>query len=322
MPEIRSFASLRARPFLMDQIVRPVKAGRIVHAQLFAGQEGTGKRAAALLVARALNCEGKGEKPCNACASCLQFLSGNSPRLIEIEPVRNSIRVEAVRDLIEKVHLRPDGGHLCVIINHADRMNENAQNAFLKTLEEAPEYAVFFLITSKPSSLLPTIRSRCALVRFAPLADETVEEALLEMGVDRAEARQASAEAGGSIGLAYARAMDEKYHALRERALDALKSVRTKADVAEAFYRIKGDKEQADTIIQIYESCAERLMRCQASDGSAPDEYINELDRNGIRGERLLNAVIRCAKRINGYVAYQSAMEMLFWDAVSQEDLD
>ena len=322
MPEIRSFASFRARPFLVRQIMRPVKAGRIVHAQLFAGPEGTGKRAAALIAARALNCEGSGEKPCDACASCLRFLSGNSPKLIEIEPIRNSIRVEVVRDLIEKVHLRPDGGYLCVLINHADQMNESAQNALLKTLEEAPEYAVFFLITDRPSSLLSTIRSRCALIRFAPLADETVEETLREMGVEPSAAHKASVEAGGSIGLAYARSKDEKYHALRERALNALKSVRTKADVAEAFYAIKDDKEQSDTIIQIYESCAERLMRHQTGDTSASDEYINELHQNGIRGDRLLNAVIRCAKRLNGYVAYQSAMEMLFWDAVSQEDLD
>lgn len=322
MAEIRSFASFRARPFLVNQIMRPVKAGRIVHAQLYTGPEGTGKRAAAKIAARALNCEGTGEKPCNECPSCLQFLSGNSKRLIEIEPEKNLIKVEVVRDLIEKIHLRPDSGYLCVIINHADRMNESAQNAFLKTLEEAPEYAVFFLITDRPSSLLPTVHSRCAAVRFAPLADETVREALAELGVDEAEAKEASRESGGSIGIAYARSTDKKYHELRNRALGVLKSVRSKANIAEAFLAIKGDKEQANTIIQIYESCAERLMRYQTGDASAADEDIKVLCQNGIRGDRLLNAVIRCAKRLNAHVAYQSAMEMLFFDMVSQEDLD
>ena len=76
MPEPSSFSEFRARRFLTEQIMRPVNTGRIVHAQLFAGPDGTGKRTAALLAARAMNCEGEGEKPCNRCPSCLQFLTG------------------------------------------------------------------------------------------------------------------------------------------------------------------------------------------------------------------------------------------------------
>lgn len=145
---------------------------------------------AALLAARAMNCEGEGEKPCNRCPSCLQFLSGNSPRLLLIQPEDGSIKVDVIRKVIERVSLRPDAGHLCVIIDQADRMNESAQNALLKTLEEAPDYAVFYLLTAKPSSLLTTIRSRCAMFRFAPLDDETVVDALVQRGIPQIRQRK------------------------------------------------------------------------------------------------------------------------------------
>ena len=85
----------------------------------------------------------------------------------------------------------------CVIIEEADCMNQSAQNALLKTLEEPPEYAVFFLITQHPSVLLPTIRSRCTLVRFAPLEDEEVEEILINRGVSEEKARSIAPMARG-----------------------------------------------------------------------------------------------------------------------------
>lgn len=321
MPQLLSFSELRLRKFLAEQIMRPVKAGRIVHAQLFSGPKGSGKMSAALFIARAMNCEAKGERPCNVCPSCLQFLSGNSPRLMVIAPEKNAIKVEQIRAMIDQIYIRPENGLFCVIIDDAHLMNESAQNALLKTLEETPEYALFFLITDKPSSLLPTILSRCAVMRFAPLTDAEVEEALVSKGIDRIRAKAAAENAGGSIGKAISQMEDEGFISLKKRALDALASVRKPSDAAGAYMKIEKDKDASRKILEIYESTAQALMRAQSGMETLSEEIMIRMDRNGLRGERLLKAVIDCAQKLKANVAFQSSMEMLFFDIASQEDI-
>ncbi|MBQ4156811.1 MAG: DNA polymerase III subunit delta' [Clostridia bacterium] len=309
MSEMKTFSEFRARRFLKEQLMRPVKAGRIVHAQLFSGPEGTGKHTAALLVARSMNCTGAGEKPCNACPSCLQFLSGNSPNLIEIKPEKNLIRIGAVRDdILKKISLRPDTGKLFILINEADKMNENAQNALLKTLEEAPEYAAFILITDKPGALLPTIRSRCALYRFAPLNEEETAEILIQNGVDDEKAVLEAQSAEGSPGRAISRIKSEAYQELLKRAISALESIRKKSDVAAAFSKIEQDKESGNEILGIYEFYARRMMRGEMGENKR------------LQGGKLLESVIYAKKQLKANVAYQSVMEILFFDAASQEE--
>ncbi len=320
MPSLKSFSDLRARPFLAEQLMRPVETGRIVHAQLFQGPKGVGKHSAAELCARAVNCTGESTKPCNACASCLQFLSGNSTRLISVSPEKSAIRVDAVREIIEKINLRPASGKLCVIIDDAHLMNENAQNALLKTLEECPDYCVFFLITDKPDALLPTIRSRCSRYRFAPLGDNDVAEILAEMGVDTDTAESVAPEAGGSAGKAYESANDENYSELRRRAVRALLSAKKPSRVAAAFNIIKDDKDDARRILDIYETLARRLMLVSAGAKDNDDENVNALIKGGVRGENLLYSSVECARRLSSNVSYQSAMEMLFFDMARQEE--
>ena len=310
MAEIKTFSEFRARRFLLDQLMRPVKAGRIVHAQLFEGPDGTGKRTAAHLLARSMNCTGLGEKPCNACPSCLQFLSGNSPNLIEIFPEKNTIKIGAVRDeILKKISLRPDAGKLFILINEADKMNENAQNALLKTLEEAPEYAVFVLLTDKAGALLQTIKSRCALFRFAPLAEEDVYEILLNNGVDEKRARNHAKTAEGRAGRALERIKSETYKELSNRALSAIQSVRRRQDVAQAFLRIQDDKDNGFEILEIYEFFSRRMM-C----GDMGEE-------ERLKGSKLLESVINAKKQLKANVAYQSVMEILFFDVAGQEEI-
>ena len=309
MPEIRSFSEFRARRFLLEQLMRPVKTGRIVHAQLFEGPDGTGKRTAANLLARSMNCTGFGEKPCNACPSCLQFLSGNSPNLIEIFPEKNTIKIGSVRDeILKKISLRPDSGKLFILINEADKMNENAQNALLKTLEEAPEYAVFVLLTDKAGALLQTIKSRCALFRFAPLTEEEVYQILLDNGIDENRARENAKTAEGSPGRALERIKSETYKDLSNRALSAIESIKRRSDVAQAFNKIQDDKEAGWEILEIYEFYSRRMMRGEMG------------EEKRLRGSKLLQSVINAKKQIKANVAYQSVMEILFFDVAGQEE--
>lgn len=320
MREVKTFSDLKVRSFLLDQIMRPVKAGRIVHAQLYVGLKGTGKHTAALLTARAMNCQGMGERPCNECPSCKQFLSGNSPRLLEVAPEKGSIKIEPIRDLIERIYVRPDVGYLCAIIDEADKMTNSAQNAFLKTLEEAPEYAAFFLLTEKPASLLPTIRSRCAMIRFAPLQEDMVREALENMGIPPDTAVVSAKESGGSIGYALRFAESESDQKIRERALQVLLELNRNSDVASASKKLGKEKENADMIMKTYELCAHRLMRARLGVEIADDPVTEKLMKAGVRGELFMSAVIRCEQRFRSNVSYQASLEMLFFDILNQED--
>lgn len=309
MPEIKSFSEFRARRFLLEQLMRPVKAGRIVHAQLFEGPDGTGKKTAAKLLARSMNCTGAGEKPCNLCPSCLQFLSGNTPNLIEIKPEKNVIKIGQVREeILKKIALRPDTGRMFILIHEADKMNENAQNALLKTLEEAPEYAVFILLTDKPGALLPTIRSRCAALRFAPLNEEETAEILINEGVDEKRAMEEAHLSEGSPGRALSRIESETYKELYARCMRAIESVKRRKDVAQAFLKIADDKDSGRDILEIYEFYARRMMR-----GELGEDH-------RLKGGKMLESIINAKKQLKANVAYQSVMEILFFDVAGQEE--
>ena len=129
----------------MEHLMRSVQAGRIVHALLFTGPRGTGKHTAANLFAQAIFCTGA-DRPCGACPACRRVLAGVHPDLHRVVPdEKNAIRVDAIRDLVDELSMRPyEGGYHVAIIDRADRMNANAQNALLKTLENPVGDVMFF----------------------------------------------------------------------------------------------------------------------------------------------------------------------------------
>lgn len=140
---------------------------RISHAYLFSGERGTGKTTIARILAKALNClEGIQPEPCNRCNNCLQVGSDSFLDLIEIDAASNT-SVDDIRDLREKVRYRPSTGRYKVyIIDEVHQLSRSAYNAFLKTLEEPPDHAIFVLATTDPHKVLATIRSRCQHLRF------------------------------------------------------------------------------------------------------------------------------------------------------------
>lgn len=152
----------------MEQLMRSAQAGRIVHALLFAGPHGTGKRSAAALFARAALCQSAdADKPCGVCPACKKCLAGTHPDVHVVAPEKSTIKVEQIRTLIERLSLAPyEGGRKIAVIERADRMGESAQNALLKTLESPTGDVLFILLTEAPGALLPTVVSRCLQLRF------------------------------------------------------------------------------------------------------------------------------------------------------------
>ena len=207
------FATVAGHRRLLTLLARAVAAGRVPPALLLAGPQGVGKRRVAQALAEALNClepvatgDG-GQDACGACGACRKIARGMHPDVLVIEPGETgSIKIEQVREVIDRAQYRPfEGRRRVVIVDDADAMVPQAQNALLKTLEEPPPGSVFILVSSVPDTLLQTVRSRCPRLRFAPLLPVDVASVLVrDHGYAQADAAAAAVDADGSVGRALA----------------------------------------------------------------------------------------------------------------------
>ena len=183
-------------------------AGRVPGAYLLAGPEGIGKRKLALEMAKALNCASAEARPCDRCPTCAQMTKGVHPDLHVITPsgASEQIKIDDVRHLIGRLALRPFSAAMQVaILDGADRLTEEAANSLLKVLEEPSARVRFLLITAQPARCLPTVLSRCQLIRFAPLPHEVVQRLLIEPhGCEPSLAAQVARLGRGSVSAALA----------------------------------------------------------------------------------------------------------------------
>jgi DNA polymerase III subunit delta' len=205
-----SWHLVRGHDRVVESLRSSVRQGRLPHALLFAGPAGIGKRTFARKLAQALLCETRREAdldPCETCAGCLQMEAGSHPDFIEAAKPedKHELPISVIRDLCDQFTLKPArGGHKVAILDDADDLNEEASNAFLKTLEEPPPGAVLILIGTSPELQLETIVSRCQVVRFDPLAEPEIAALLIEKGVakDAADAARLAALGEGSVSRA------------------------------------------------------------------------------------------------------------------------
>lgn len=219
-------------------LARAIQAGRLTQGYVFAGPEGIGKQLFARGLAQSLLCTERLAdrlEPCGQCPACRSFLAGSHPdfHLVQRDAGKRELTIDKLigsREQRGKVGLCHDlslhalqGSRKVALINDADTMNDETANALLKTLEEPPERAVLMLIASHDDALLPTIRSRCQVVRFDPLPDELVAELALKQGLaaTEADAIALAGLAGGSLTAA-AQLAAPASRQLRQRLLSQL----------------------------------------------------------------------------------------------------
>src|SRR5687768_13866869 len=190
-------------------LMRTLESGRLPGALLFTGEEGVGKKLFAVELARALNCpKPKNNQGCGECGPCKRAANFNYPSASEAEDFKAIIWsdhpdlglvvapkrllvVEQMRQIEREANFRPyEGKARFFLVEEAHKLNDPSANALLKVLEEPPHTSHIILMTSRPAMLLPTIRSRCQMIRFSPLAAEEIETHLVQDKVANAgEAR-------------------------------------------------------------------------------------------------------------------------------------
>lgn len=207
--------------FGQDQAIAALReaylADRLPHGLIFSGPSGVGKATTARAMGKLFLCEKpKGDSPCGKCDSCRVFDSGNHPdyHVITKELIRYhdktgkskgiDLSINVIRgELIEKAAMKTVNGRGKVfVVEQAELMNANAQNALLKTLEEPSGRTLIILLTDQPGALLATVRSRSRMVQFVAMEEKVVQRELTRRGIDAAEAAEAARFAGGSLGLA------------------------------------------------------------------------------------------------------------------------
>jgi len=218
---VSGFDALIGQDQQVRQLMEALRKGNVPHAMLFTGEDGIGKRTAAVIFAMACLCEARrtypgrdNTNPCGACRSCRNILSGNHPDVHQVQPSGAHIRIDQVRALCRGLTLKPyEASVRVVLISDAHLMNAESGNALLKVLEEPPADTKIILTAPRTDDLLPTIVSRCRHLRFNPISRNRLETYLMEnRGVDPENALIIATLAGGSIGRALSIQDDDWVH--------------------------------------------------------------------------------------------------------------
>src|SRR6188768_4243561 len=189
----QNFSTVVGQSHITTTLKNAIKNNQLAHAFLFCGPRGVGKTTCARILAKTINCEnvGKDGEACNECHSCVSFNDGISLNIHELDAASNN-SVDDIRSLVEQVRFAPQAGKYKVyIVDEVHMLSSSAFNAYLKTLEEPPPYAIFILATTEKHKILPTILSRCQIFDFNRIkTDDMVKHLMMIAKKEKIEAEE------------------------------------------------------------------------------------------------------------------------------------
>lgn len=296
---------------------------QVSHAYIISGEEGMGKRMLANAFAMALLCDEGGTSPCGKCHSCIQFATGNHPDISWVTHEKASIGVDEVRaQLVEPMLIKPYHSRFKVyIVDEAELLTVQAQNALLKTIEEPPEYGVVMLLSANPDIFLQTIRSRCTMLKMVPLPDEQIRQYLLKQGAPSAQAEICAAFARGNLGKAIGLSKSEEFAHMRELLVGMLAKVR-KMELSEMMEFIRQLKEDGLDNAGTLDFCElwyrDILYRMATGDSNrlifkSEKDVIEKLAREGDyrKLQQVVDAIAQAKVRLNANVNFETTMELV-----------
>ena len=310
---------------IIQYIQNAVTEDKVSHAYILNGEKGSGKKMLANLFAQTLQCEKGGAEPCHECHSCKQAASGNHPDIIRVTHEKpNSISVDDIRVQInEDIQVKPyNGKYKIYIVPDADMMTVQAQNALLKTIEEPPAYAVILLLTENADSLLPTICSRCVMLKLRNIKDQLVKKYLMEqLQVPDYKADVCTAFAQGNIGKATMLASSEHFNEIKDEAVRLLKNIDTMelGDLVEAVKRISAYKIEITDYLDILMIWYRDVLIYKATMNIDRLIFSEEIDsirerakKSSYEGiETILEALEKAKARLRANVNFDLVMELL-----------
>ena len=310
---------------IKDHFRNAVQTGKVSHAYILSGEAGMGRKSLANAFALNLLCEKGLPDPCMQCHACKQVLAGSHPDLIYVTHEKPaSIGVDDIREQInDTILVRPYSSYYKIyIVDEAEKMTVQAQNALLKTIEEPPSYAVIILMTTNEEAFLPTILSRCIKLKLRPLKDQTVSSYLMEsMGIGESQADIYAAFARGNLGKAIHLASSEEFKLLYREILNLLKHVKEMDLVMLLDYIKKMQEENLDLdecldFMQLW--YRDILMYKVTKDMNClifKEEYttVSKLCQNSsYEGlETILNAIDKAKARLAANVNTELALELM-----------
>lgn len=319
------FADIIGQKMIKEHLQNAIRTDSVSHAYIICGERFSGKEYIAKIFAMALQCEEGGDDPCNECHACKQALSNNQPDIIHISHEKpNVISVDDIRNQINKdIVIKPYACNKKVyIINEAEKMNPQAQNALLKTLEEPPAYAVILILTTNLDALLPTILSRCVVLNMKPVEDSLVKKFLMEeVHIPDYKAEVCAAFSRGNIGKAKILASSEEFDKIKTEAIALLKHIddMDASEISKAIKQISEYKVEINDFLDILAIWYRDALMFKATNDANNMIFRDEMQfikktasRSTYEGiENIIEALDKAKQRISANVSFELTMELL-----------
>lgn len=317
---------------LTDNLRSALKYNKISHAYLIQGERLSGKMMIADIFARALQCENaEGDKPCNQCRSCKQAMNQNHPDILYVQHEKpNVISVDNIRQQINgDIAIKPYSGvHKIYIVDEAEKMNVQAQNALLKTLEEPPEYAVILLLATRVEAMLQTILSRCVVLNTRPVHEDMIKEYLMRrVQVPDYRAAICASFARGNVGRAAELASNEQFDHMKSSVIGTMKNISDMEinKIAAETKKMVEEKFDADDYLDLcfiwyrdvllYKACGvygDSRHIIFKEDMAEIADAARRYSYDGI--ERIIHSIDKARSRLKANVNFELTMELMLLD--------
>ena len=320
------FNAVAGHERIIKSLRESIKNDMTSHAYIFCGNKGSGRNLTAGAFAKTANCLSPiNGNACGKCQSCIQFESGNNPDVFYVKATKTiSISVDDIREqIVNEVKIKPYSYKRKIfIIDKADTMTSQAQNALLKTLEEPPKYVLIILIAENTENFLPTVLSRCVMMKFSPISVNLIKNYLINnCAMNENDAAFYAEYSIGSIGEALRLSGDENFYQMRNDIISCLDRLDTMDFVSAMFMAKEMEKYKAyselfDIMYMFYRDVfCMRLFK--------DDRYVIQKDKIGLIEKKAKNLneqtiakrldfIMDIKKKIRQNTAFRLSMEVLF----------